>query len=98
MTQFVLVHESKPYRDFEPENDLQINGYTRITFDDENHTAWAHLVDSTIGHPAGDHGETESLTWNEALELISDKNPNDKGMCSVCRRPQLNGYHTHPCE
>lgn len=71
MAKFILVHESQPYRDFEPENDLQINGYTRITFDDETHTAYAHLVDSTIGHPAGDHGETESLTWDAALEMVS---------------------------
>lgn len=98
MSQFILVHESQPYRDFEPENDLQIAGYTRITFDDDTHTAWAHLVDSTVGDPAGDHGETESLTWEEALELVAPNHSSDKGTCSVCRQPQTNGYHTHPCE
>jgi hypothetical protein len=23
---------------------------------------------------------------------------NEKGICSVCRRPQPDGYHEHPCE
>lgn len=67
---FIQVHQFEEYRDFEPENDLQIYGYTRITFDDAKHTAYATLVDTD--------GETEPLTWEEAEALVSTDS-NKKG-------------------
>jgi hypothetical protein len=63
MARFVLVHTFEEYRDFEPENDLQLNGFVRVTFNDDKHTAYATLVDS--------NGDTEDLTWEEAEQMVS---------------------------
>jgi hypothetical protein len=45
------------------------------------------------------YNEVPSKCWGspEKVQAWLAAN-NDKGICSVCRRPQPDGYHEHPCE
>jgi hypothetical protein len=71
---FVHVHTHEIYRDYEPQHGLVINGWTSITFNDEDHTAYATLVNPAGLDPNGTepitNGETVPLSTEEALKWI----------------------------
>ena len=73
MANFEQFHQFGEYRDFEPVQGIAFAGYSRITFNDDKHTAYATLANpaATLDNDETTYtDETKELTWDEAIELV----------------------------
>jgi hypothetical protein len=72
--QWFLLQSYEEYRDFEPSSGTEIEGYARITFNVEKHTAYATLADPAVtleNYEPISSGESKTLTWEQAEEIIN---------------------------
>lgn len=73
MERWVLVHEAAPYRDYEPEHSAALNGWSRITFVDDQHRAYASVFNPSWRPDNNEDittGEEVQLSWDEAERLV----------------------------